>query len=145
MARRIASAGSLLALAAGALLIPTSTASAAERVGAAERNGVCDAGEVRFYYNTDGHGSIADFNGSIPNYGGSQPNCYEFRGAGNGQGKCVKNNAAAVWNRTGTQVVVYYNSYFWGDNELIPDGKLVILKPGLKNNNASHKIFYPSW
>ena len=142
MARRIASAGSLLALAAGALLIPTSTASAAERVGAAERNGVCDAGEVCFYYNTDGHGSIADFNGSIPNSGGSQPNCYEFRGAGNGQGKCVKNNAAAVWNRTGTQVVVYYNSYFWGDNELIPDGKLVNLKPGLKNNNASHKIFW---
>ena len=142
MARRIASAGSLLALAAGALLIPTSTASAAERVGAAERNGVCDAGEVCFYYNTDGHGSIADFNGSIPNYGGSQPNCYECRGAGNGQGKCVKNNAAAVWNRTGTQVVVYYNSYFWGDNELIPDGKLVNLKPGLKNNNASHKIFW---
>ena len=142
MARRIASAGSLLALAAGALLIPTSTASAAERVGAAERNGVCDAGEVCFYYNTDGHGSIAAFNGSLPNYGGSQPNCYEFRGAGNGQGKCVKNNAAAVWNRTGTQVVVYYNSYFWGDNELIPDGKLVNLKPGLKNNNASHKIFW---
>ena len=142
MVRRIASAGSLLLLTAGALLIPTSTASAAERVGAAERNGVCDAGEVCFYYNTDGHGSIADFNGSIPNYGGSQPNCYEFRGAGNGQGKCVKNNAAAVWNRTGTQVVVYYNSYFWGDNELIPDGKLVNLKPGLKNNNASHKIFW---
>ena len=47
MARRIASAGSLLALAAGALLIPTSTASAAER------DGVCDAGEVCFYYNID--------------------------------------------------------------------------------------------
>ena len=59
MARRIASAGSLLALAAGALLIPASTASAAER------NGVCDAGEVCFYYNTNGHGSISDFNGSI--------------------------------------------------------------------------------
>ena len=139
MARRIASAGSLLLLTAGALLIPTSAASAAER------DGVCDEGEVCFYYNTDGHGSIADFNGSIPNYGGSQPNCYEFRGAGNGQGKCVKNNAAAVWNRTGTQVVVYYNSYFWGDNELIPDGKLVNLKPGLKNNSASRKFFYPSW
>ena len=136
MARRIASAGSLLALAAGALLIPASTASAAER------NGVCDAGEVCFYYNTNGHGSISDFNGSIPNYGGSQPNCYDFRGPGNGQGKCVKNNAAAVWNRTGRPVIVYYNSYFWGDRELIPDGKLVNLKPGLKNNNASHKIFW---
>ena len=136
MARRIASAGSLLALAAGALLIPASTASAAER------NGVCDAGEVCFYYNTNGHGSISDFNGSIPNYGGSQSNCYDFRGPGNGQGKCVKNNAAAVWNRTGRPVIVYYNSYFWGDRELIPDGTLVNLKPGLKNNNASHKIFW---
>ena len=136
MARRIASAGSLLALAAGALLIPASTASAAER------NGVCDAGEVCFYYNTNGNGSISDFNGSIPNYGCSQTNCYDFRGPGNGQGKCVKNNAAAVWNRTGRPVIVYYNSYFWGDRELIPDGTLVNLKPGLKNNNASHKIFW---
>ena len=90
MARRIASAGSLLALTAGALLIPTSTASAAER------DGVCDAGEVCLYYNSNGEGSVSDFSGSIPNYGGSQPNCYEFKGSGNGQGKCVKNNAASV-------------------------------------------------
>ena len=142
MARRIASAGSLLALAAGALLIPTSTASAAERVGAAERNGVCDAGEVCFYYNGNGEGSVSDFSSSVPNYGGSQPNCYEFKGAGDGQGLCVKNNAASVWNRTNKNVTVYLNSNYDDGGSEKPDGKLVNLKPGLKNNNASHKIFW---
>lgn len=55
MVHRVASAGSLLMLAAGALLIPTSTASAAER------DGVCDSGEVCLYYNSNGQGSVSDF------------------------------------------------------------------------------------
>ena len=108
MARRIASAGSLLLLTAGALLIPTSAASAAER------DGVCDEGEVCFYYNSNGEGSVSDFSSSVPNYGGSQPNCYEFKGDGNGRGECVKNNVASVWNRTGQSVTIYYNSNYSG-------------------------------
>lgn len=134
MVRRVASAGSLLMLAAGALLIPTSTASAAER------DGVCDSGEVCLYYNSNGQGSVSDFSGSIPNYGSSQPNCYEFKGSGNGRGKCVKNNAASVWNRTGRSVTVYYNSNYSGSSQTISNGELVNLKPGLKNENASHSI-----
>lgn len=134
MARRIASAGSLILLTAGALLIPTSAASAAER------DGVCDVGEVCLYYNSNGEGSVSDFRGSIPNYGGSQPNCYEFKGSGNGQGKCVKNNAASVWNRTGRSVTIYYNSNHSGPSQTIPDGEPVNLRPELKNENAAHKI-----
>ena len=134
MVRRIASAGSLLALTAGALLIPTSTASAVER------DGVCDAGEVCLYYNSNGEGSVSDFSGSIPNYGGSQPNCYEFKGSGSGQGECVKNNAASVWNRTGDAVAVHYNSNYSGPSQTISNGELVNLRPELKNENASHSI-----
>ena len=134
MARRIASAGSLILLTAGALLIPTSAASAAER------DGVCDAGEFCLFYNSNGQGSLSDFSGSIPNYGGGQPNCYEFKGSGSGQGKCVKNNAALAWNRTGHPVTVYYNSNYSGPSQTIPDGEPVNLRPDLKNENASHKV-----
>lgn len=134
--RRIASTGSLLMLAVGALLIPVSTASAAER------DGICDSGEVCFYYNSNGKGSVSDFNGSIPNYGSRRPDCYEFKGSGNGRGNCVKNNAASVWNRTGESVTIYFNSNYSGDNQVVPNGALVNLKPGLKNENASHKEAY---
>lgn len=140
VARRIASAGSLLMLAAGALLIPASTASAAER------DGVCDVGEVCFYYNSNQQGSVSDFSESLPVYGGSQPNCYEFKGAGDGQGLCVKNNAASVWNRTSSKIVtVYLNSNYddggseKGRQTIAPDEK-VNLQDGLKNDNASHRI-----
>ncbi|TFH53238.1 hypothetical protein E4J66_04710 [Actinomyces viscosus] len=137
MLRRIASAGSLLLLAAGALLVPTSAASAAER------DGVCDAGEVCIYYNSNGEGSVSDFAGSIPSHGASQPNCYEFKGTGNGRGKCVKNNVASVWNRSGVPVTIYYNSYYSGPSQTIPDGEPVNLRPGLKNENTSHAFIYP--
>ena len=140
VARRIASAGSLLMLAAGALLIPASTASAAER------DGVCDVGEVCFYYNSNQQGSVSDFSESLPVYGGSQPNCYEFKGAGDGQGLCVKNNAASVWNRTSSKIVtVYLNSNYddggseKGRQTIAPDEK-VNLQDGLKNDNASHQF-----
>ena len=135
MARRIASAGSLILLTAGALLIPTSAASAAER------DGVCDPGEFCLYYNSSMQGSVSDFSGSIPNYGGSQPNCYEFIGPGNGRGKCVKNNAASYRNRTGRPVVVYYNSYFGGPSDVALEGYVGNLGP-TKNNNASHRVLW---
>ena len=63
-------------------------------------NGDCESGEFCLYVNSNHQGSVSDFNTSIPHYGDEQPSCYEFKSAGNGQGLCVKNNAAAVWNRT---------------------------------------------
>ena len=126
MARRIASAGSLLLLTASALLIPTSAASAAER------DGVCDDGEACFYYSINGEGSVSDFSGSVPNYRSSQPSCYEFKGDGNGRGECVKNNVASVWNRTGQSVAIYYGSDYSGPSQTIPDGEPVNLRPEVK-------------
>src|SRR4051812_26051696 len=94
----------LVSIAFAALIgagIVTVTPTAAQAAG---RDGVCDNGEFCLYFNSDNEGSISDFTGSIDNYGDSQPSCYEFKGAGNGQGKCVKNDAASVWNRTGNPV-----------------------------------------
>ena len=78
------------------------------------RNGVCESGEFCLYFNSNQQGSVSDFTTSIPDYGDDQPSCYEFKSAGNGQGMCVKNNAAAVWNRTSGPVTVYYNSGYAG-------------------------------
>ncbi|MFF0294550.1 CHAP domain-containing protein [Kitasatospora sp. NPDC004615] len=107
---------------------------------AASRDGVCDAGEFCYYYNSDNAGSISDFSGSLGDYGATQPSCYEFKGAGNGQGVCVKNNAASVWNRTGQTVRVYYNSNFGGASQDFAPGAKGNLNTTLKNNNASHQF-----
>ena len=39
---------------------------------------------------------------------------HQFVSSGSGQGQCVKNNTASVWNRTGKSVFVFYNSDFGG-------------------------------
>ncbi len=54
---------------------------------AADRNGVCESGEFCYYYNSNNAGSVSDFRTSVSDYGPSQPECYEFKGAGNGQGE----------------------------------------------------------
>ncbi|MBO3725180.1 peptidase inhibitor family I36 protein, partial [Actinomyces bowdenii] len=131
--RRAASGASILALAIGALALPTTAQ-------ATERDGVCDSGEVCFYHNSNQQGSVSDFTGSIPNYGDSQPNCYEFKGPGKGKGNCLKNDAASVKNNTDQPVTVYYNSNYKGASQTIPAGASVNLDPALKNNNASHQI-----
>ncbi len=107
---------------------------------AAARDGICQSGEFCLYYNSDHAGSVSDFTGSIDDYGASQPACYEFKGAGAGQGQCVKNNAASVWNRTGGQVTVFYNSGYAGDSQTFSAGAKVNLKAALKNDNASHRF-----
>ncbi|MFJ5990879.1 peptidase inhibitor family I36 protein [Lentzea sp. NPDC092896] len=107
---------------------------------ATDRNGVCESGEFCLYYNSDQAGSVSDFAGSISDYGDSQPSCYEFKSAGNGQGVCVKNNAAAVWNRTSGNVTVYYNSGYAGANQTFASGAKGNLKAELKNENASHRF-----
>lgn len=105
---------------------------------AADRDGICNAGEFCYYYNSNHAGSVSDFTGSIGNYGATQPTCYEFRGPGAGKGICVKNNAASAWNRSTKPVTVYYNSDYQGTSQTIPAGGKVNLIPALKNNNASH-------
>ncbi|WP_433142747.1 CHAP domain-containing protein [Actinomadura nitritigenes] len=107
---------------------------------AAARDGVCDSGEFCYYYNSDEAGSISDFTTSIGDYGTTQPSCYEFKGPGNGQGVCVKNNAASVWNRTSHTVRVYYNSNYGGSSQDFAAGAKGNLNATLKNNNASHQI-----
>jgi surface antigen len=107
---------------------------------AAARDGVCDSGEFCYYYNSDEAGSISDFTTSIGDYGTTQPSCYDFKGAGNGQGVCVKNNAASVWNRTSHTVRVYYNSNYGGSYQDFAAGAKGNLNATLKNNNASHQI-----
>jgi Peptidase inhibitor family I36 len=129
-----------LALVGTALAMATSILTVASPASAASRDGVCDSGEFCYYYNSNNTGSISDFTTSIDDYGTTQPSCYEFKGAGNGQGVCVKNNAASVWNRTGKAVRVYYNSNFAGASQEFAAGAKGNLNATLKNNNASHTI-----
>jgi surface antigen len=107
---------------------------------AAARDGACDSGEFCYYFNSNEAGSVSDFTTSIGNYGTTQPSCYDFKGAGSGKGKCVKNNAASVWNRTGKTVKVYFNSNYSGASQSIASGAKKNLSATLKNNNASHSI-----
>jgi hypothetical protein len=129
-----------LAVAGIALALTTSVLSVAAPASAAGRDGTCDSGEFCYYYNSGEAGSISDFTESVDDYGTTQPTCYEFKGAGNGQGLCVKNNAASVWNRTSKTVVVYYNSNFGGASQSFAAGAKGNLNATLKNNNASHDI-----
>ncbi|MGW3605098.1 peptidase inhibitor family I36 protein [Micromonospora sp. NPDC005161] len=129
-----------LAVAGAALAMTTSILAVASPAQAASRDGVCDSGEFCYYYNSGYAGSISDFTGSIDDYGTTQPSCYEFKGAGNGQGLCVRNNAASVWNRTSKTVVVYFNSNYGGASQSFAAGAKANLNATLKNNNASHNI-----
>ena len=111
---------------------------------AAGRDGVCDAGEFCYYYNSNEAGSVSDFTDSVDDYGASQPTCYEFKGAGNGQGLCIKNNAASVWNRSSQTVRVYFNSNYAGSYQDIAAGAKANLNATLKNNDASHQFLSPA-
>ncbi|MDX8151227.1 peptidase inhibitor family I36 protein [Patulibacter brassicae] len=133
MHRKLALAG-----VAGALLGTSLIAAPASQ--AAARDGVCNAGEFCLYFNSNHKGSVSDFKTSISNYGDRQPTCYEFRGRGNGRGKCVKNEAASVWNRTSKPVTVFFNSGYQGASQRIPARGKVNLNATLKNQNASHRI-----
>jgi hypothetical protein len=123
-----------LLLAAATLLGTTSTAQAAGR------DGVCNTGEFCYYFNSDNAGSVSDFTGSVDDYGAGQPGCYEFRGPGTGKGRCVKNNAASVWNRSSQPVTVFFNSGYRGTSQTIAAGDKANLNTTLKNNNASHRF-----
>ena len=130
----IALIGALISVFFGAATANASTA----------RNGVCEQGEFCLYYNSYQQGSVSDFQTSVSDYGTSQPSCYEFKGAGNGQGLCVKNEGASVWNRTSKPVTVYYNSGYGGASQTIQSGDKVNLRTGIKNENASHRVGSPA-
>ncbi|MEP7019166.1 MAG: SpoIID/LytB domain-containing protein [Pseudonocardiales bacterium] len=122
------------------LVLALSGAVLAGPASAAGRDGTCNSGEFCYYFNTDEAGSVSDFIGSLDDYGATQPTCYEFKGDGLGQGVCVKNNAAAVWNRTSKTVRVYFNSNFAGAFQDFASGAKGNLNATLKNNNASHEL-----
>ncbi|MFZ0158347.1 MAG: peptidase inhibitor family I36 protein [Kineosporiaceae bacterium] len=105
---------------------------------AAARDGNCDTGEFCYYYDNGTTGSASDFTASLANYGTIQPSCYEFRGAGNGKGLCIKNRAASVWNRAGQTVRVYFNSNYAGAYQDIAPGVRTDLNATLRKENASH-------
>ncbi|MEU5692818.1 peptidase inhibitor family I36 protein [Actinosynnema sp. NPDC020468] len=114
LGRKIAHAAVALGATAALALATTTTASAATA-----RNGVCETGEFCLYYLSGLEGSVSDFTTSVPDYGTSQPGCYEFKGAGYGQGLCVKNNARSAWNRRAGAARVYYNSYYGGGDDVV--------------------------
>jgi murein DD-endopeptidase MepM/ murein hydrolase activator NlpD len=126
------------AAAVGTMVAATFVAAPAAQ--ASVRDGICQSGEFCLYYNSNHEGSVSDFTTSIPDYGATQPDCYEFKGAGAGQGLCVKNEAASAWNRTGQTVTVFYNSGYAGASQSFAAGAKVNLNATLKNENASHRI-----
>lgn len=134
MKNRTATALGLLALVAGTGL---STASPAQ---AADRDGSCDEGEFCYNFNSDLQGAWSDFSSSVGDYGTAQPSCYEFKGAGNGQGTCIKNDAGGYWNRSGKPVTVFFNSNHGGESVTLKPGEKGKLPDAVYNNNASHRI-----
>jgi len=132
-----------------ALLVPAALGGAmalasASPASAAARDGKCQTGEFCYFYNSDYKGSLSDFTSSVPDLGSKQPSCYEFKGPGAGKGKCTKNQAASVWNRTAKPVTVYFNSGYAGRSMTIKAGaKANLVTGGLKNNNAAHRIGSP--
>ncbi len=104
------------------------------------RNGYCEDGEFCYYYNSNNAGSISDLTVSIADYGDNPSTCWVFKGAGNGYGQCIKNNAASVWNRSNSTVRVYYNSGYAGAYQNISAGYKGNLNSTLYNENASHQF-----
>ncbi len=130
----------IVSLLASLALLAGGAAVLAAPAAAAGRDGVCNSGEFCYYFNSGEAGSISDFTDSLDDYGTTQPSCYEFKGAGNGKGVCVKNNAASVWNRTSKTVRVYFNSNYAGAHQDFAAGAKGNLNATLKNNNASHEL-----
>ncbi|WP_371782822.1 SpoIID/LytB domain-containing protein [Streptosporangium subroseum] len=141
MSPRTARPISRLIAAAAAMTLGGAVLATASPASAATRNGVCETGEFCYYFNSDNQGSLSDFTGSIGDYATKQPTCYDFKGPGTGKGKCVKNAAASVWNRSGKTVRVYYNSNYAGSTyQDFAAGAKGNLTAALKNQNASHRF-----
>ncbi|MFI7703205.1 SpoIID/LytB domain-containing protein [Nonomuraea sp. NPDC049480] len=131
---------SRLAAATAAMTLGGTVLAAATPASAANRDGICQTGEFCYYFNSNNQGSVSDFTGSIDDYDTTQPSCYDYKGPGAGKGKCIKNAAASVWNRSSKTVRVYYNSGHTGTYQDFAPGAKGNLKPALKNQNASHQF-----
>ncbi|WP_018157466.1 peptidoglycan DD-metalloendopeptidase family protein [Demetria terragena] len=107
---------------------------------AADRDGKCDSGEFCYNFNSDLKGSWSDFKSSVGDYGTNAKTCYEFKGAGAGKSKCIKNEAGGYWNNTSKSVTVYFNSGYAGESVTLKPGAKGKLPAAVYNNNASHKI-----
>jgi hypothetical protein len=127
------------AVIAAAAVTAASTA-VAPTAAAVARNGVCDAGEICFYYLDNLGGSVSDFTSSLANYGDTQPTCYEFRTSGlAGYGQCMKNNARSAWNRNSSNVTVYFNSNYGKPCDRVSAGTWRNLDYTY-DENASHRF-----
>ncbi len=122
----------------GATVVLGTVVAPAQPAFAAVRDGKCHAGEFCYYYESSQKGSVSDFRSSVGDYGSKQPSCYEFRGAGEGKGRCIKNNAESIWNRSSKTVRVYFNTGYRGASQDVRPGAKVNLNGRLKNENASH-------
>ncbi len=133
--------GKKLALAGLGVALMTASFIAAPQAQAADaRNGVCESGEFCLYYNSDHGGSMVDLAGGDKNYGADSSTCTKFITGGSGQGQCVKNNTASVWNREDSVVTVFYKSDWAGAVDSVNPGAKVNLSATLKNNNAGHVV-----
>jgi peptidoglycan hydrolase-like amidase len=130
----------ILTTATTAMVLGGTLLATASPASAAGRDGVCQTGEFCYYFNSNNQGSVSDFTGSVADYATKQPTCYDFKGPGNGKGKCIKNSAASVWNRSNKTVRVYFNSNYGGSYQDFRPGAKGNLQAGLKNQNASHRL-----
>lgn len=131
----VALAGS--AIAAAGMVAPVSAHAATAR------NGVCEAGEFCFSFNSGFQGSVSDFTSGLGAYGTKQPGCYEFRTPTSwehGYQRCMEHETASVYNRMKWPVRVYTGAGFTGRSMVIRPGVKTTLPAGFKNNVRSHLI-----
>ncbi|HUR08083.1 MAG TPA: peptidase inhibitor family I36 protein [Nonomuraea sp.] len=133
----------ILTAATAAMALGGTVLATAAPASAADRDGICETGEFCYYFNSNNQGSVSDFTESVSDYSTTQPTCYDFKGAGEGKGKCIKNAAASAWNRSTKTVRVYYNTGQTGTYQDFAPGAKANLNATLKNQNASHQ-FSPS-
>lgn len=126
--------------AAAAMATGFAASAATPAQAATPRNGVCETGEVCFYYNSNYAGSLSDFTADVANYGTDPATCYVFKSAGAGQGLCIKNEVASVRNLSGKAVKVFFNSSYGGTYQTIGANSAANLNATMKNNNASHQF-----
>ncbi|WP_052589434.1 peptidoglycan DD-metalloendopeptidase family protein [Luteipulveratus mongoliensis] len=138
---RISKRGAVTGLGVLALTASTFTGLAlTSQADAASRNGKCDTGEFCLNFNSNLKGSWSDFTGSVSDYGAKQPGCYDFKSAGGGKGKCVKNAAGGFWNKTNKSVTIYFNSGYSGKSATVKPGAKGKLPAAVYNENAGHRI-----
>lgn len=134
MSKRIAAA--LLSTAAALGLGSLALAAPAS---AADRDGVCNTGEVCYFFNSNFGGSRSDFFGNDANL---QDN--NFLSSGSGQGQTVKNNAAggrgldATYNVTVWFNSNYNNGTYTGRSDTLPTNYGDPQFDNVYNENASH-------